>query len=159
MTKMAKSAIRCSKNLFSTFRPNPPTRISRLDKIRGIVYSACFPSNVRGFDFAKPVDQWQLSKCFGLLRRRLEAADEKHGTRSYIGVLRLLERHSLSQLTDAIEYALDIDVIDSDSIRVILQHRSEKPAELFSPDGRPQLKPFNVETTDVSAYAALLSAR
>ena len=112
-----------------------------------------------GFDFAKPVQQWQLPKCFGLLRRRLEAADEKHGTRSYIRVLRLLERNSRSQLTDAIEYALDIDVIDPDSIRVILQHRSEKPAELFSLDGRPQLKTFNVETTDVSAYAALLSAR
>jgi transposase len=112
-----------------------------------------------GFDFAKPVEQWQLPKCFGVLRRRLEAADEKHGTRSYIGVLRLLERHSLPQLTDAIEYALDIGVIDPDSIRVILQHRSEKPVELFSLDGRPQLKTFNVETTDVSAYAALLSAR
>ena len=112
-----------------------------------------------GFDFAKPVDQWQLAECFGVLRRRLEAADEKHGTRLYIGVLRLLERHSRSQLTDAIEYALDIDVIDPDSIRVILEHRQDKPAELLSLDGRPQLKTFNVETTDVSAYAALLSGR
>ena len=110
-----------------------------------------------GFDFAKPVDQWQLPKCFGVLRRRLEATDEKHGTRSYIRVLRLLERCSLSQLTDAIKYALNIDVIDPDSIRVILEHRREKPTELFSLDGRPQLKTFHVETTDVSAYAALLN--
>ncbi len=112
-----------------------------------------------GFDFAKPVEHWQLPASFGVLRRRLEAADRQHGTRSYIRVLRLLERHSPSQLRDAIEYALDIDVIDPDSIRVILEHRQEKPAELFSLDGRPQLKTFNVETTDVSAYAALLSAR
>lgn len=112
-----------------------------------------------GFDFAKPVDQWQLPNCFGLLRRRLEAEDPQHGTRSWIGVLRLLERHSLSHVADAIDYALDIDVIDPDSIRVILQHRSEKPVELFSLDGRPQLKPFKVETTDVSAYAVLLNAR
>ena len=111
-----------------------------------------------GFDFAKPVDQWKLPECFGVLRRRLQAADEKHGTRSYIRVLRLLERCSLPQLTDAIKYALDIDVIDPDSIRVIFEHRSEKPVELFSLDGRPQLKTFNVETTDVSAYAALLSS-
>ena len=62
-------------------------------------------------------------------------------------------------MTDAIEYALDIDVIDPDSIRVVLEHRQEEPAELFSLDGRPQLRTFNVETTDVSAYAALLSAR
>ena len=112
-----------------------------------------------GFDFAKPVEHWPLPACFGVLRRRLEAADPQHGTRSYIRALRLLERHSPSQLRDAIEYALDIDVIDPDSIRLILEHRQEKPAELFSLDGRPQLKTFNVETTDVSAYAALLSAR
>jgi hypothetical protein len=112
-----------------------------------------------GFDFAKPVEQWQLPESYGLLRRRLEAMDPKHGTRSYIRVLRLLERNSRSQLTDAIEYALDIDVIDPDSIRVVLEHRQEEPAELFSLDGRPQLRTFNVETTDVSAYAALLSAR
>jgi hypothetical protein len=112
-----------------------------------------------GFDFARPVHQWQLPDCYGLLRRRLEAADPKHGTRSFIRVLRLLERCRLSHLTDAIEYALDIDVIDPDSIRVILEHRQEKPVELFSLDGRPQLKTFHVETTDVSAYAALLGTR
>ena len=112
-----------------------------------------------GFDFANPVEQWQLPQCYRLLRRRLEADDPKHGTRFYIRVLRLLERCLLSQLTDAIEYALDIGVIDPDSIRVILQHRQEKPVELFSLDGRPQLKTFNVETTNVSAYAALLGAR
>jgi hypothetical protein len=112
-----------------------------------------------GFDFARPVYQWQLPPCYGLLRRRLEAGDTKHGTRSYIRVLRLLEHCQLSHLTDAIEYALDIDVIDPGSIRVILEHRQEKPVELFSLDGRPQLKTFNVETTDVSAYSALLGAR
>ena len=112
-----------------------------------------------GFGFAKPVEQWQLPECFGILRRRLEASDPKHGTRSYIRVLRLLERYSRSQLADAVEYALDIGVNDPDSVCVILEHRQEKPAELFSLDGRPQLKTFNVETTNVSAYAALLGAR
>ncbi len=90
-----------------------------------------------GFDFAKPVEHWQLPECFGILRRRLEASDPKHGTRSYIRVLRLLERCSRSQLADAVEYALDIGVNDPDSIRVILEHRQEEPAELFSLDGRP----------------------
>lgn len=122
-------------------------------------YLSLLERKPHGFDFAKPVDQWQLPKCFGILRRRLEASDPKHGTRFYIRVLRLLERCSRAQLADAIEYALDIGVIDPDSIRVILEHRQEKPVELFSLDGRPQLKTFNVETTDVSAYAALLGAR
>jgi len=124
-----------------------------------IHYLALLERKPGGFDFAKPIEQWQLPACYGVLRRRLDAADPKHGTRSYIRVLRLLERNTCTQLTDAIEYALDIDVIDPDSIRVILEHRQEKPSELFSLDGRPQLRTFNVETTDVSAYAALLSAR
>jgi hypothetical protein len=34
-------------------------------------------------------------------------------------------------------YALDIDVIDADSIRTIVEHRAERPVELFSLDGRP----------------------
>ena len=89
-------------------------------------------------------------------RRRLEAADPQHGTRSFIRVLRLLEKFSLRQLTAAIEYALDIDVLDVDSIRVILEHRSDEPVELFPLDGRPHLAHVRIETTDVSSYQALL---
>ena len=54
-------------------------------------------------------------------------------------MLRLLERFSLPQLTGAVEYALDIDVIDPDSIRTIVEHRAEQPVALFSLDGRPHL--------------------
>ena len=60
-----------------------------------------------------------LPESLPLLRRRLEAADPRHGTRSDIRVLRLLEKFTLSQLAAAVEYALDIDVIDADSIRTI----------------------------------------
>lgn len=119
-------------------------------------YLALLERKPGGLDFAQPLAGWQLPECFDLLRRRLEANDGQQGTRHYIQVLRLFERFSLKQLKDAIEYALDIDVIDPDSIRVILSHRSETTVELFSLDGRPQLKTFNVETTDVSAYQSLL---
>jgi len=74
---------------------------------------------------------WHLPPCFDLLRRRLEA-DDRHGTRAFIRILRLLERHSLEQLTDAVEYALDLDVIDPESVRVILDYRADQPVELFS---------------------------
>ena len=119
-------------------------------------YLALLETKPGGLDFARPLADWKLPECFDLLRRRLESADDRHGTRHYIRVLRLLERYSLGQLKDAIEYALDIDVIDPDSIRVILSHRGEAPVELFSLDGRPHLKTFHVETTDVSAYQSLL---
>lgn len=71
-------------------------------------------------------------------------------------MLRLLESFTLPQLTDAVNYALDIDVIDPDSIRVIVEYRCQTPVELFSLDGRPQLARVHVETTDVSAYQSLL---
>jgi hypothetical protein len=122
-----------------------------------IHYLALLERKPGGFDYARPLEGWQLPSCFDLLRRRLEAADERHGTRSYVRVLRLLEHFSLEQLTDAVEYALDIDVIDADSIRVIVEHRAERPVAFFSLEGRPHLQRVRVETTDVSAYQALLA--
>jgi transposase len=121
-----------------------------------IHYLALLERKPGGFDYAKPLESWHLPDCFDLLRRRLES-DEKHGTRGFIRVLRLLEKQTLEQLTDAVEYALDIDVIDPDSIRVILDHRADRPTELFKLDGRPHLAGVRVAVTDLSGYASLLS--
>ena len=121
-----------------------------------IHYLALWERKPGGLDYARPLENWQLPECFPLLRRRLEAADERYGTRSYIRVLRLLEKFSLPQLTGAVEYALDIDVIDADSIRTIVEHRADRPVEMFSLDGRPWLQAVRVETTDISSYQALL---
>ena len=119
-------------------------------------YLALLERKPGGIDYARPLENWELPENFGLLRRRLEAADPRHGTRSYIKVLRLLEKFSLPQLTAAVDYALDIDVIDAESLRTILEHRAEAPIPLFALDGRPQLAFVRVETTDVTAYQALL---
>jgi transposase len=121
-----------------------------------IHYLALLERKPGGFDYARPLENWQLPECYALLRRRLEAADQKQGTRSFIRVLRLLEKFSLTQLTEAIEYALDIDVIDADSIRTIVEHRADQPVKLFPLDGRPHLAHVRVETTDVSSYQTLL---
>jgi hypothetical protein len=110
-----------------------------------------------GFDYARPLEQWELPACFSLLRRRLEATDATgQGTRAFIGVLRLMERFSLPQVADAVDYALDIDVIDPQSIRLILEHRADRPVDLFLLDGRPRLQMVQVPPTDVSAYQVLL---
>lgn len=122
-----------------------------------IHYLALLERKPGGFDYARPLEQWPLPACYQLLRRRLEAGDSRHGTRSFIRVLRLLEKFSLDQLGHAIEYALDIDVIDADSIRTIVEHRADQPVELFSLDGRPHLAHVRVETTPVASYQALLS--
>lgn len=119
-------------------------------------YLALLERKPGGFDVARPLERWDLPACFGLLRRRLEA-DDRQGTRGYIRVLRLLEAHSLAQLTDAVEYALDIGIEDPDSIRSVLDHRADRPTELFRLDGRPHLAGVRVPPTDVAAYAALLA--
>jgi transposase len=128
---------------------------SRFDPIH---YLALLERKPGGFDFARPLEQWALPDCFGVLRRRLEAdASPGSGTRGFIRVLRLLETFSLTQLTDAVEWALAIGVIDPDGIRLILDHRADRPVPVFSLDGRPHLAGVRVATTDVSAYGVLLA--
>ena len=87
----------------------------------------------------------------------MEAAEANgQGTRAFIRVLRLLEKFTLAQVADAVDYALDIDVIDPDSIRLILEYRADEPVDLFRLDGWPRLQLVHVRSTDVSAYQALL---
>lgn len=120
-------------------------------------YLALLERKPGGFDHARPLENWQLPDCFALLRRRLEAKHGGPGTREFIRVLRLLEKFTLAQLTEAVEYALDFDVIDPDSIRLIVTHRADAPLELFKLDGRPHLAWVRVETTQVSSYQSLLT--
>jgi hypothetical protein len=51
---------------------------------------------------------------------------------------------------------LDVSVTDPDSIRVILDHRADRPVALFALGGRPRLRAVRVAPTDVAAYGALL---
>ena len=128
---------------------------SRFDPIH---YLALLERKPGGFDFAKPLENWELPDSLGLLRRRLEAEDATgSGTREFVRVLRLLEHHSLPQLADAVASALAIDVIDPDSIRMILDHRADRPVPVFSLDGRPHLASVQVPATNVAAYGVLLT--
>ena len=58
-------------------------------------YLALLERKPGAFDFARPLEGWELPECFGVLRRRLEAECGGPGTRQFIQVLRLLERASL----------------------------------------------------------------
>ena len=109
-------------------------------------------------DVARPLENWELGVCFGVLRRRVEYEVAENGTREFIKVLRLLESFSLSQLTTAAEYALSIGAVHADAIRLILEHRREKPVALFCLDGRPHLKSVQVQRLDLHSYHHLLGA-
>jgi len=119
-------------------------------------YLALLERKPGGLDHARPLEQWELPSCFTGLRRRMETEPDGLGTREYIRTLRLLESHSVKELAEAIEYALDIGIHDADSIRVILEHRREAPVGLFSLNGRPHLRAVSVTETNVSAYQSLL---
>ncbi len=118
-------------------------------------YLALLERKPGAFDFARPLEQWDLPLCFRLLRRRLEADLGSSGTREFIKVLRLIERTSLANLTGAVEVALRIGATSADAVALILYHRAEQPVGLFSLDGHPHLKSVQIDPPDLTRYAAL----
>jgi len=118
-------------------------------------YLALLERKPGALDFAAPLEGWDLPVCFGVLRRRLEAEFGGPGTRQYIKVLRLLEGAEPAELTRAVERSLELGAADADAVRLILEHRRERPAGLFCLDGRPHLKLVGVPAPDLTAYAGL----
>jgi transposase len=118
-------------------------------------YLALLERKPGALDFARPLEGWQLPRCFDILRRRLEAELDHQGTREYIKILRLLEKTTISQLADAIEQCLALGALSVDAVRVILEARREQPVGLFSLDDRPHLKLVRVQPPDLRAYRAL----
>ena len=68
---------------------------------------------------------------------------------------RLLEWASPAELTRAVGQALELGAADADAVRLILEHRRERPVGLFCLDGRPHLKLVSVPPPDLLAYAGL----
>jgi transposase len=120
-----------------------------------IHYLALLERKPGALDYAKPLENWRLPDCFGVLRRRQEAELEKHGTREFIKVLRLLEHATLPELSGAVEYALSIGANSADAVRLILQSRQEQPVNLFCLDGRPHLKGVHIPLPNLHAYQTL----
>ena len=105
--------------------------------------------------FAKPFDALALSPCFDVLRRRMEAQLE-HGRREYIAVLRLLETHSMTQLTRAVEKALRHRVLAKDGLAQFLLNTVPWRQTAFGLAGGQHLRLVQIAKADVRQYAALL---
>ncbi len=118
-------------------------------------YLALLERKPGALDYAKPLENWELPDCFGILRRRQEAELERYGTREFIKVLRLLEHATLAELTGAVQYALSIGAHSADAVRLILQSRREQPVSLFCLDGHPHLKGVHVPPPNLEAYRSL----
>lgn len=119
-------------------------------------YLALLERKPGALDHALPLDRWELPECFGILRRRLEAKDEGEGTREYIRVLRLLEKHSLKALRQAVEKALKHGATTRDAVALFLYPGEEQRTQSFNLDGHPHLKRVIVQAPNLRVYAQLL---
>jgi transposase len=107
-------------------------------------------------DHARPLEGWRLPDCFGVLRRRLEDERAGEGTREYIRVLRLLEKHTISALSRAVEKGLRVNALSRDAIAQFLIPQEQWRATTFRLDGRDHLRQVKVQQTDIAAYRELL---
>jgi hypothetical protein len=119
-------------------------------------YLALLERKPGGFDHARPLEDWKLPSCFRDLRRRLEAELAGEGTREYIKVLRLLEKHSPKELARAVEQGLRCGASSRDAIVQFLVPRMEWRHTRFNLDGRDHLCSVKVASVDVSDYNRLL---
>ena len=121
-------------------------------------YLPLLERKVGAFDQARPLQDWHLPKCFGVLRRRLEGEREHEGTREYIRVLRLLEKHTMSELEGAIEQALARRVHSRDGIAQFIPPVEPWSQTTFTLDGREHLRHVQVQQTQVDVYGSLMMA-
>jgi transposase len=119
-------------------------------------YLALLERKPGSLDFARPLEDWHLPDCFGVLRRRLEGERMSEGRREFIRVLRLLETLELAELARAIERALAIGALTVDAIRLLAQQGREQPSQWFSLDGRPHLQGHEIPPPHLDCYASLL---
>ncbi len=80
----------------------------------------------------------------------------KHGSREYVQVLRLLETFPLEELMHAVEDALQLGTIGFDAVRHLLLCRFERRPPRLDMQNYPHLPMAEVRMTQAADYMALL---
>jgi len=119
-------------------------------------YLALLEHKSRALDQAAPLSGWQLPERFAHLRRLLEARLNKHASREYIQVLRLLETFALEEVTHAVEDALRLNTISFDAVRHLVLCRIERRLPRLDMANWPHLPLPSVRTTRAADYMSLL---
>jgi Mu transposase-like protein len=125
-------------------------------KFEPVHYLALLEKKPGALDHARPLVGWDLPECFDVLRRRLDTELRDEGTREYIRVLRLLEKHPRKQLSRAVKQALAIRAHTCDAIAQFLLPRQEWRHTPFRLDGSEHLRYVRIESTSVRVFNALL---
>jgi hypothetical protein len=120
-------------------------------------YLALLERKPGALDFGRPFAEWDLPDCFWVLRARLERERSGAGTREFIQVLRLLEGHSLGEVTRAVERGLRCNALIRDAIAQFLIPQEDWRGTTFRLEGREHLRRVQVANTDVAAYAELVA--
>ena len=123
-------------------------------------YLALLERKPGALDHARPLEGWDLPEGFSILRRRLEDEEEREGggTREYIRVLRLLEKHSLPALARAVKKGLNVNALTRDAIAQFLLPQEDWRQTTFRLEGREHLRHVRVARTNVAQYGTLLAA-
>ncbi len=78
--------------------------------------------------------------------------------REYIRVLRLLEKHTMGTLRQAVEKALEHGAITRDAVVQFLYPREEERLQTFDQAGHPHLKHVRVQAPDLNQYTDLMAS-
>jgi len=127
-------------------------------EFKPVHYLALLERKPGALDYARPLEKWQLPDCFGVLRRRLEREEERKGdgTREYIRVLRLMEKHPLKELELALEKGLRVGALSRDAIAQFLYPQEDWTQTTFTLDGREHLRCVRIMQTQICAYGILV---
>lgn len=107
-------------------------------------------------DHGRPLQALDLPECFAILRRRLESELGHQGTKQYITVLRLLEKHSTRRVAAAIERALVTGAPSPDVVAMYLYPDRRTEPGTFVLAGRPQLRAVQIALPRPEVYRDLL---
>jgi transposase len=119
-------------------------------------YLALVERKPRTLDDGAPMKRLELPECFGVLRRRMEVGQEySRGTRAYIRVLRLLERHPVEEVGRAVERALTLGAPDEEAVKNLLLCPPEETPSPLDLSGRGHLF-VRLPPPDPSQYRQLM---
>ena len=109
-------------------------------------------------DQAAPLAGWVLPEEFAVLRRLLENRMAKAGSREYVGVLRLHEGFSPTEVHAAVCAALRLGAISYDGVKQCLLASQDGRPPRLDLEHYPHLPYPDVAITDPAAYNDLLLA-
>ncbi len=110
-------------------------------------------------DHARPLCEWELPESFELLRKRLEEEAHAAGTREFIRVLMLLEKHPAKKVAKAIDQALRLRRCNRDVVAQYLYPDEPFTPPTFRLDGREHLQGVFVQAPDLTVYRQLIANR